>query len=431
MRPGTGMGMPAPMTGMRTAMGTAAGGGGGGGFGMVRDGKATEQIYSMIRDGKYHDAIAVLQQKQFEFPMSRAALSLLAYCYYYVSDFQLAMQSYEQLLKMCPEVEEYKLYYAQALFKAGLYEPALKACQAVADSSALGQRVIQLQAAIKYEQDDLMNTRALIDQCPPDDADTLVNQACVMYKEAQQQGAEPGLYEKARLCFTEAMSKTGFVAELAYSIGLCHYQQKQYGPALKVIAEIIERGVREHPELSVGSQTEGIDVRSVGNSLVLKETALIEAFNLKAAIEFQMKNYDAAREALSDMPPRGEDELDPVSLHNSALMHMEKEPAQGFRKLNFLISNPPFPPETFVNLMLLYCKHQYYDLAADVLAENAHLTYKFLTPELYEFLDATLGVQTAPEEAYRKFDDLSKRNIDALRSLTKNIQVSRHMGRVG
>ena len=58
---------------------------------------------------------------------------------------------------------------------------------------------------------------------------------------------------------------------------MCHYQQKQYGPALKLIAEIIERGVREHPELSVGSQTEGIDVRSVGNSLVLKETALIEA----------------------------------------------------------------------------------------------------------------------------------------------------------
>ena len=44
----------------------------------------------------------------------------------------------------------------------------------------------------------------------------------------------------------------------------------------------------------------------MGNSAVLKETALIEAFNLKAAIEFQMKNYDAAREALSDMPPRGE-----------------------------------------------------------------------------------------------------------------------------
>ena len=189
-------------------------------------------------------------------------------------------------------------------------------------------------------------------------------------------------------------------AELAYSIALCYYEQKQYGPALKHIAEIIERGVREHPELSVGSQTEGVDVRSVGNSMVLEETALVEAFNLKAAIEFQMKNFDAAKEALSDMPPRAEEELDPVSLHNTALMSMEAEPSQGFRKLNFLVNNPPCPPETFPNLLLLYCKHQYYDLAADVLAENAHLTYEYLTGELYEFLDATLMVQvTAAQHA--------------------------------
>ena len=60
-----------------------------------------------------------------------------------------------------------------------------------------------------------------------------------------------------------------------------------------------------------------------------------------------------------------------VSLHNTALMNMDKTPSPGFRKLNFLIQNPPFPPETFANLLLLYCKHQYYDLAADVLAENA------------------------------------------------------------
>ena len=114
-----------------------------------------------------------------------------------------------------------------------------------------------------------------------------------------------------------------------------------------------------------------------------------------------------------------------MSLHNTALMNMENLPAQGFRKLNFLIQNPPFPPETFANLLLLYCKHQYFDLAADVLAENAHLTYKFLDAALYEFLDATLMVQTAPAEAYRKFDDLSKKHIDALRGLTKNIQDAR------
>ena len=61
-------------------------------------------------------------------------------------------------------------------------------------------------------------------------------------------------------------------------------------------ADIIERGIREHPELSVGMQTEGIEVRSVGNTLTLHETALIEAFNLKAAIEYLLKNVDNAKE---------------------------------------------------------------------------------------------------------------------------------------
>ena len=32
----------------------------------------------------------------------------------------------------------------------------------------------------------------------------------------------------------------------------------------------------------------------MGNSTVLKETALVEAFNLKAAIEYTMKNTEAA-----------------------------------------------------------------------------------------------------------------------------------------
>lgn len=69
-----------------------------------------------------------------------------------------------------------------------------------------------------------------------------------------------------------------------------------------------------------------MEVRSVGNSQTLKETALIEAFNLKAAIEYTMKNVEAAKEALTDMPPRAEEELDPVTLHNSALINMDSDP---------------------------------------------------------------------------------------------------------
>ena len=102
----------------------------------------------------------------------------------------------------------------QALFKAGLYEPAVKACQSVADVPDLMGKVQLLQAAIKYEQDDLMNTKAFIEGCPPEEAETSINHACVMYKEALQPGAEPAMFEKARLRFQEAMNQTGFQVSL-------------------------------------------------------------------------------------------------------------------------------------------------------------------------------------------------------------------------
>lgn len=63
---------------------------------------------------------------------------------------------------------------------------------------------------------------------------------------------------------------------------------------------------------------------SVGNSVVLQETCLIEAFNLKSAIEYNMDNHEAAKEALSDMPPRQEHELDAVSLHNQVSLSLNK-----------------------------------------------------------------------------------------------------------
>ena len=37
-------------------------------------------------------------------------------------------------------------------------------------------------------------------------------------------------------------------------------------------------------------QTDGVEVASVGNTLVLHESCLVEAFNLKAAIQFSLKN---------------------------------------------------------------------------------------------------------------------------------------------
>ncbi|XP_013787939.1 tetratricopeptide repeat protein 30A-like isoform X1 [Limulus polyphemus] len=382
----------------------------------IRDGEYTKAVYTMIKESQFKEAIEVLNDQHQSNPSSRAALSLLAYCYYFTQDFVNAANCYEQLTLICPDIDEYKLYYAQSLYQACLYEEAMKVTVQI-ENQEYQSEIIKLQAAIKYGEEDLSAAKSLVDQAPPDDPDTEVNLGCLLYKE--------GRFEEACTKFTSAMQVEGYKPDLSYNIALCHYSMKQFAPALKHIADIIERGIREHPELSVGMTTEGIEVRSVGNTITLHETALIEAFNLKAAIEYQLKNYDAAREALTDMPPRSEEELDAVTLHNQALMNMETHPTEGFEKLQFLIQQNPFPPETFGNLLLLYCKFEYYDLAADVLAENAHLTYKYLTPYLYDFLDALITQQTSPEEAYRKFDEMAARHTESLRKLTKLVQEAR------
>ncbi|KAJ3291276.1 Tetratricopeptide repeat protein 30A [Blyttiomyces sp. JEL0837] len=382
----------------------------------VPEGKYTSTIYGLIKDGKYQDVIKILANELQSFPKSRAALSLLGYSYYQIQDYSNSANCYEQLVRAFPDVDEYRLYYAQALYRSGQYQPSQKACQTV-ESPEFAQKLVKLQAAIKYEMDDLAGCKLLIDQCPQDDIDTMVNQACLLFKESK--------YEEAAIKYNDALKIVGYQAELCYNLSLCHYQMKQYVPALKCIADIIEKGIRDHPELSVGMATEGIEVRSVGNSQILHETYLVEAFNLKAAIEYRLKNFDAAKEALTDMPPRLEQELDPVTLHNQALMNMEEDPTGGFEKLNFLLQQPPTPPEAFGNLLLLYVKYEYIDIAADLLAENGGAAYNQLSPYLLEYLEATILRQSAPEEAYKKFDDLANKHVEVLRKLTKQVQEAR------
>ncbi|XP_014775288.1 tetratricopeptide repeat protein 30A isoform X1 [Octopus bimaculoides] len=385
----------------------------------IKEGEFTSTIYGHIRDQRYVDAVRLLNHQLETHPTSRAALSLLGYCHFQLQSFVDAADCYEQLSILHPDVENYKLYYAQSLYKACLYQEAMKiACQI--ESSDYQVKVTKLQAAIKYGEEDLPGAKALVDQCPPQDSDTELNQACILFKENH--------FEEACKKFVAAMQVTGYNAETAYSIALCFYMMKQYSASLKYINEIIERGAQEHPDLDIGMTTMGLETRSVGNTLVLQETGLVQAFNLKANIEYQLKNIKAAREALTDMPPRSEEELDVVTLHNQALINMDIEPTRGFGKLQFLMQQPTFPPETFGNLLILYIKYEYFDLAADVLAENAHLTFKYLMPELYDFLEAVIMRQTSPEDAYRKLDEMASRKTETLRKLTKQVQQSKQNG---
>lgn len=72
----------------------------------------------------------------FRVSQSRAALSLLGFCYYHIQDFSSAAECYEQLTQLHPEVDEYKLYYAQSLYKAGAYTEATKASFALDNPSS-------------------------------------------------------------------------------------------------------------------------------------------------------------------------------------------------------------------------------------------------------------------------------------------------------
>ncbi|XP_056638530.1 tetratricopeptide repeat protein 30A [Diorhabda carinulata] len=384
---------------------------------IINDGDFTRTIYTLIKENKFYEAIKILHGIS-ESNSTRAGLSLLAFCYFYVQDFVNASNYYEKLTNLYQEDNDYKLYYAQSLYQACMYEESYQACSKLADVPDYVERVTKLQAAIKYSQEDVLSAKNLVEALNTNDPDRDVNLGCLLYKD--------GNYEEALEKFTASLQNQGFIPSLAYNAALCYYRLKEYGPSLKYCADIIEKGIRDHPELSIGMQTEGIDVRSVGNTITLHETSLTEAFNLKAAIEYQLKNFDSAKEALTDMPPRAEYELDAVTLHNQALMNFDQNPTEGFEKLQFLLQQNPFPPETFANILLLYCQHECYDLAAEILAENAHLTYKYLTPYMFEFLDAIITQQTSPTEAYQKLDELASRHTEQLRKLTKQVQEHRN-----
>ena len=50
----------------------------------IKDGEYTSTIYGLIKEQRFNDAITILTFIYDSNPSSRAALSLLAYCHYYM-----------------------------------------------------------------------------------------------------------------------------------------------------------------------------------------------------------------------------------------------------------------------------------------------------------------------------------------------------------
>ena len=379
------------------------------------EGQKTKTIYSLIKSERYQEAIKLLNTEIQLSPKSRA-LSLLAYCHYMSQDYQAACPVYEQLTYLYPQEDEYKLYYAQCLYRMSEYDSSLRACQGISSPEYQEQLTI-LNAYIRYEMGEYATAKNLSESID-NQATSKVLKAAIMLNEDK--------FDEALQVFEHSKGIIGNKPELFYNIALCHYRMRAYDKCMQYIADIISKGTEEHPELGIGTNHEGKEIQSVGNTQILKETALVEVFNLKAAIEYNLKNTTQAREALWDMPPRQENEWDPVTLMNYALMNIDTDPQGGFKKLNYLLHNPPFPPEAFSNLLLLYCKFHYYDLAADILAENSELTIKYISNDDYEYLEAIIFQNSNPEETARKLEQLGNKHLENLKRITKEIKESRN-----
>ena len=347
-------------------------------------------------------------------PRSRAVLSLLGFCYYQQNDFLQAASTYNMLCRVCPNVEDYRINEAKSLIKAGSPDEAERVLSTIR-SQAYSQEVASLRVFLNFEEDNLHKSKSYLGECLTD-SDTLIADATILYKEE--------LFEEARERFYEASQYQDYHADVSYGLALCEYKLGDNEAALAVLHEIIQTSLEKYPHLAANrdSDTNDEELKPIQNTTELEDSFFIEAYNLKATIEYELGDFDQAKQSLLlDMPFRVDEDLDAITLQNHAILNMNSESDIGFQKLNFLLSNPPFPVETFSNLLLLYCQYRYYDLAGDILAENVHLMKDLLSQDLIDFLDASVLLNTSPEDAFVKFETLSKQRVDRLRKIRKDI----------
>lgn len=148
------------------------------------------------------------------------------------------------LCDLCPDVAEYKLYYAQSLYQSGLFDEAIKVTNVI-NSDNLKEKVLQLQSAIYFSNEDYAASQSMLLQRQAGTAHTLNDEGCLMY--------QANLHDDALQRFFSSL-QTGFNPLTAYNAALCHYRKKEYSQALNMIGEIIERGIRNYPELGLAAR---------------------------------------------------------------------------------------------------------------------------------------------------------------------------------
>lgn len=376
----------------------------------------TRIIYTLIGDENYQEAIRLLEIQLSNYKDCVAIHSLIAYCAWQMEDYQKAATEYGKLVELNPNKDSYKLHHANALYKIEKYDEAARVSFGVQDPE-LKPQVLVLQAAIRYAQEDIQSAKSGLATGDPEDIDIMLDQACILYKEDN--------FEQALNVYMDIKRIHGFIPEVAYCIALCYYRLDRLSESVQMIAEIKSQAGRNNPELLRNLVGDAVDFDAQGLIAKAKDAYYVEGVNLLSAIEYDQHHVKEARDALKELPCRNEEELDPVTLHNTAIVNMTDDPQSAFTKLSFLLNQEPTPPETFRNLLIGYCKFEYFTYAADLLAENTERASQSMDSGMLDFLDALLLCSTSKEEAYRKFDDICKQRAEVLRRIYKGVEDAR------
>lgn len=461
---------------------------------IISEGQYTEKIYGMINAHQYEDAIRVLTPVAQS--NSRAALSLMAYCNYHLGKFDKAAENYAQLVAAYPAVDLYKFYQAQSHYKAGNIEDSIRNLSTIDYTSprvqepdgsipSIAHRALLLQAQIRYEEDNLVEARSLLEDCDADDPDVKMLVGGIEWKEKK--------IEQAREKFVHVKNVLGDVPSVKYNLALCHYSKNEYAEAFKIVGELVDNAVRSYPNIGIGAanltmikksrrhknrinpsnsdatqdfqedepstdednedeeptsdhddneDSTGPILQGAAQEAAFRNTCLLEALNLRATVEYcaglpsgvsvgaaaSIAAQEAA-EALNDIPPRKEEDVDPITLHNTALFEADLKPQDCFRKLAYLLKEDRAPPPTFINLLILFCRAGQFSRAADLQAEDPEMTLDVLSEADFDLIDSLIISSQSPEQGATRFESLVQRYTDNSHRLTREIQESTTLGK--
>ena len=231
------------------------------------------------------------------------------------------------------------------------------------------------------------------------DRNTLISEGCILFKENK--------FVEALSKFEDAKKLEGYNAELFYNIALCLFKSNKYDLSLEHVKIIAKKAMRLFQKSKLFEPEGGVSKEKVSH--IVRETAYIEALNLQACIQYVLGDAEVAKESikeLSEFLTTNKIQYDTVTYHNEAIIFVNENVAESIKRLESLLECPTFPGEAFQNLIHLYCKYRFFDLASELLNKNPISASRLLETDEYLYVKALILEQTKPNEALKQYETI-------------------------